>query len=71
MDNGLMSDPEKCCENGARITVPLTLYLKFYVSGGMHVFFTPLCHYDTRVHFQPPARGYDNDNYKPAAASTG
>ncbi len=65
MDNGLMDGPGKCCENGARITVALTLYLKFYVSGGMHVFFTPLCHYDTKVHFQPPARGTTKDNYKP------
>jgi len=65
MDNGLMDGPEKCCENGARITVALTLYLKFYVSRGMHVFFTPLCHYDTKVHFQPPARGTTKDNYKP------
>lgn len=41
MDNGLMNGREKCCENGAQITLPLTLYLKFYVSRGMHVFFTP------------------------------
>ena len=35
-------------QNGAGITPLLTLYLKFYVCAGMHVFFTPLCHYDTR-----------------------
>lgn len=42
-----MIGPEKCRDNGAGITAVLTLYLKFYVSGGMHVFFTRLCHYDT------------------------
>lgn len=59
-----MDGREKCCENGAQITVALTLYLKFYVFRGMHVFFTPLCHYDTRGPFSASCAWYDKQNYK-------
>jgi len=46
----------------AQLTASLTLYLKFYVCAGMHVFFTPLCHYDTKVDFRPQARGITSHN---------
>ncbi|TJW81984.1 MAG: hypothetical protein E5X43_24345, partial [Mesorhizobium sp.] len=57
-----MIGPEKCCDSGAGITVLLTLYLKFYVSHRMQVFFTPVCHYDTKGPFSASCVGHEKQN---------